>query len=154
MILSQILYNTKPLEPDSIVPASAFMLFGQRFVIDSYVTGSVVYDRIYYNGLHICRLFPSTLDPMFALGNDAAAQLLKPELDSWCYSSNLAALRYLINSYGSDFWDSTLYNLWLNSIRKLNPPLNRNDLPDVYANCCLLAGKIKHSAFLMDTVTA
>lgn len=129
MILSQILYNANPLEPDSIVPASAFMLFGQRFVIDSYVTESVVYDRIYYNGLHICRLFPSTLDPMFALGNDAAAQLLKPELDSWCYSSNLAALRYLINSYGSDFWDSTIYNLWLNSIRKLNPPLDRNVLP-------------------------
>ena len=129
MILSQILYNANPLEPDSIVPASAFMLFGQRFVIDSYVTGSVVYDRIFYNGRHICRLFPSTLDPMFALGNDAAAQLLKSELDTYNYSSNLAALRYLINSYGSDFWDSTLYNLWLNSIRKLNPPLDRNTLP-------------------------
>jgi len=129
MILSQILYNAKPFEPDSIIPASAFMLFGQRFVIDSYVTGSVVYDRIYYNGEHICRLYPSTLDPMFALGNNAAAQLLKPELDSLHYASNLAALRYLINSYGTDFWDSTLYNLWLNSIRKLNPPLERNELP-------------------------
>lgn len=129
MILSQILYNANPFEPDSIVPASTFMLFGQRFVIDSYVTGSVVYDRIYYKGEHICRLFPSTLDPMFALGNDAAAQLLKPELDSWHYSSNLAALRYLIKSYGTDFWGSTLYNLWLNSIRKLNPPLERNSLP-------------------------
>jgi len=129
IILSQILYNAFPLEPDSIVPASAFMLFGQRFVIDSYVTGSVVYDRIYYNGRHICRLYPSTLDPMFALGNDAAAQLLKPELDSLHYASNLAALRYLINSYGTDFWDSTLYNLWLNSIRKLNPPLERENLP-------------------------
>jgi len=129
MIPSQILYNAKPFEPDSIIPASAFMLFGQRFVIDSYVTGSVVYDRIYYNGEHICRLYPSTLDPMFALGNNAAAQLLKPELDSLHYASNLAALRYLINSYGTDFWDSTLYNLWLNSIRKLNPPLERNELP-------------------------
>ena len=63
------------------MPASAFLLFGQRFVIDSYVTGSVVYDRITFNNEIICRLFPSTLDPMFALGNDAAAQLLKPELD-------------------------------------------------------------------------
>lgn len=124
MILSQILYNENPLEPDSIVPASAFMLFGQRFVIDSYVTGSVVYDRV-----KSCRLFPSTLDPMFALGNDAAAQLLIPELNLYNYSSNLAALRYLINSYGTDFWDSTLYNLWLNSIRKLNPPLERENLP-------------------------
>ncbi len=129
LILSQILMGANPLVPDSVVPASAFLLFGQRFVIDSYVTGSVVYDRIFFNGQKVCRLFPSTLDPMFALGNDAAAQLLKPELDQYKYSSNLAALRYLINSYGTDFWDSTIYNMWLNSIRKLNSPLNRTSLP-------------------------
>lgn len=129
LILSQILMGGDPLEPDSIVPASAFLLFGQRFVIDSYVTASVVYDRIFFNGGKVCRLFPSTLDPMFALGNDAAAQLLKPELDQFNYSSNLAALRYLINSYGTDFWDSTIYNMWLNVIRNLNPPLNRESLP-------------------------
>ncbi len=129
LILSQILANYSVTRPDSIVPASAFLLFGQRFVIDSYATGSVVFDRISFNSNIICRLFPSTLDPIFALGNDAAAQLLKPELDQYFYSSNLAALRYLINSYGFDFWDSTLYNLWLNSIRKLNPPADRNNLP-------------------------
>jgi len=129
LILSQILMGRKPLEPDSIVPASAFLLFGQRFVIDSYVTASVVFDKIFFNGKKVCRLFPSTLDPMFALGNDAAAQLLKPELDQFNYSSNLAALRYLINSYGTDFWDSTIYNMWLNSIRNLNPPINRESLP-------------------------
>jgi hypothetical protein len=129
LILSQILANYSTMRPDSIVPASAFLLFGQRFVIDSYVTGSVVFDRISFNNQIICRLFPSTLDPLFALGNDATAQLLKPELDTYKYASNLAALRYLINSYGSDFWDSTLYNLWLGSIRKLNPPFDRSNLP-------------------------
>ena len=41
---------SNPMSPDSMVPASAFMLFGQRFVIDSYVTATVVYDKIkYYN---------------------------------------------------------------------------------------------------------
>lgn len=129
LILSQILLGANLLVPDSVVPASAFLLFGQRFVIDSYVSASVVYDRIFFNGEKVCRLFPSTLDPMFALGNDAAAQLLKPELDQFNYSSNLAALRYLINSYGTDFWDSTIYNMWLKSIRNLNPPLNRESLP-------------------------
>lgn len=129
LILSQILRGENPLLPDSVVPASAFLLFGQRFVIDSYVTGSVVYDRIFYNGFKVCRLFPSTLDPIFALGNNASAQLLQPELEQFNYSSNLAALRYLINSYGTDFWDSTIYNMWLNSIRKLNPPLDRQSFP-------------------------
>ena len=128
LILSQILFSD-PMSPDSIIPASAFMLFGQRFVIDSYVTGSVVYDRIKYLGEKICRLFPSTLDVLFALGNDATAQLLMDELDQYHYSSNLAALRYLIDNYNMDFWESTLYSSWLNSIKKLNPPTDRSSLP-------------------------
>ena len=128
LILSQIL-TSDPFSPDSIVPASAFMLFGQRFVIDSYVTGSVVYDKIKYNNMKICRLSPSTLDVLFAMGNDAAAQLLIPELNHYYYSSNLSALRYLIDSYDSDFWNSTLYNAWLGNIKSLNPPSDRANLP-------------------------
>jgi len=122
-ILSQILIHD-PMSPDSIEPASAFMPFGQRFVIDSYVTGSVVYDRIKAK-----RMLPSTLDILFALGNDASAQLLKEELNTYNYSSNLAALRYLIDSYEFEFWDDSIYNLWLNSIRSLNPPEERSSLP-------------------------
>jgi hypothetical protein len=129
LILSQILFSN-PMSPDSIVPASAFMLFGQRFVIDSYVTGTVVFDRIKYLGQYICRLYPSTLDVLFPLGNSATAQLLKDELNEYHYSTNLAALRYLIDHYDLDFWESSIYNYWLNSLRKLNPPEDRAGLPD------------------------
>ena len=122
-ILSQLLM-ADPLNTDKIEPASAFLLFGQRFVVDSYVTGNVVYDRIPAK-----RMLPSSLDILFALGNSASAQLLKNELDTYNYSSNLAALRYLIDSYGTDFWDKSVYNLWLNSIRSLNPPADRSGLP-------------------------
>jgi len=128
LILSQILFSD-PMSPDSIKPASAFLMFGQRFVIDSYVTATVVYDRITYMGEKICRLFPSTLDVLFSLGNSASAQLLVNELDEYHYSTNLAALRYLIDHYDSEFWESSIYNYWLNSIRKLNPPEDRTDLP-------------------------
>jgi hypothetical protein len=128
LILSQILFSD-PFSPDSIRPASAFMIFGQRFVIDSYVTGSVVYDRIKYMGNKICRLFPSTLDVLFSLGNSASAQLLIDELNEFHYSTNLAALRYLIDHYDPDFWGSSIYNYWLNSVRKLNPPEDRSELP-------------------------
>ena len=128
LILSQILFND-PMSPDSIVPASAFMLFGQRFVIDSYVTGSVVYDRIKYHGVKICRLLPSLLDVLFALGNSASAQLLDEELNLYHYSTNLAALRYLIDSYDNYFWSANFYSNWLNMIRKLNPPEDRSNLP-------------------------
>ena len=128
LILSQILFSSV-MNPDSIVPASAFMLFGQRFVIDSYITGSVVFDRIFYNNQRICRLFPSLLDVLFSIGNSASAQLLIPELNEYHYSSNLAALRYLIDSYDDEFWEANLYSNWLNIIRKLNPPQDRTTLP-------------------------
>ena len=107
------------LDPEGIQPASAFLLFGQRFVIDSYVTSEVVYDRI-PGGVR--RMLPKTLDVLFALGNNAAAQLLEPELDLFSYAPNMAGLRYLIDSYEDEFWQQSLYNGWLNSIRTLNPP--------------------------------
>lgn len=127
LILSQILIS--PLSPDSIIPASAFMLFGQRFVVDSYITASVVFDKITYNNQKICRLFPSLLDILFSLGNSASAQLLQSELNSYHYSTNLAALRYLIDAYDEEFWEANLYSNWLNIIRKLNPPSDRSMLP-------------------------
>jgi hypothetical protein len=96
-ILSQVLAHD-PMSPGSVEPASAFLLFGQRFIIDSYVTGKVVFDQIKYNNKFPCRLFPSTQDVLFALGNDASARLLIPELNAYNYASNLSALRYLINS--------------------------------------------------------
>jgi hypothetical protein len=122
-ILSQVL-SSNPMNVSQIKPASAFLLFGQRFVIDSYITGNVVFDRTKSK-----RMLPSTLDILFALGNSAAAQLLTSEIDKFQYAANLSALRYLIDSYDSNFWNSAIYNLWLNSIRSLNPPAQRETLP-------------------------
>lgn len=120
-INSQLLMSN-PFVTDSIIPASSFMLLGQRFIIDSYITAQVVYDRIVYNNQKIRRMLPSTLDVLFGLGNDASAQLLKPELDRWNYSSNLLGLRYLIDSYEQEFWDKNMFHTWLDGLRKLNPP--------------------------------
>lgn len=127
-ILSQVFNGNK--DGTSRPLPSAFMLFGQRFIIDSYVTGQVVYDRINYNGANPCRLVPSTLDIMFALGNDAALQLLIPELQKFHYSDKLAELRFLIDHYGEEFWESSLYNLWLYAIKSLKPDPGNKDLPE------------------------
>lgn len=123
-ILSQILTHD-PMSPDSIMPASAFMPFGQRFVIDSYITGNVVYDKTITK-----RMLPSMLDVLFALGNNPAGTLLKGELDKFKYADILAGLRYLLDSYGDETWNSTIYNMWLNSIRKLNSPTDKSALPE------------------------
>lgn len=120
-ILSQILMSD-PMDLEQIKPSSAFMLMGQRFVIDSYVFSNVVYDRIIFNNKKVLRMMPSSLDVLFALGNNAAADLLKPEFERYPYMTNLASLRYLIDSYGEDFWSSSMYNGWLDMIRSLNPP--------------------------------
>ncbi len=127
-ILSHILF-ANPCNPDSIQPATAFLPFGQRFVIDSYITGNVVFDKIEYQSMRVFRALPSTLDILFALGNSAAAQLLVDELNKYHYASNLAALRFLVDSYDSDFWNKTFYNGWLNAIRALNPKEERSNLP-------------------------
>lgn len=127
-ILSQI-FMSNPANLEQIKPASAFLIFGQRFVVDSYVTGSVVFDKIISGNEKIPRMLPSSLDILFALGNSAAAQLLQTELEKYNYSSNLSALRYLIDSYGEDFWNLSVYNLWLNGIRSLNTPADRTNLP-------------------------
>jgi hypothetical protein len=128
-ILSQMLSSGSFLATDQIQPASSFLLMGQRFVIDSYVTGSVVYDKIVYQNTQVRRMLPSSLDVLFALGNDASGQLLAPELDRYHYATNLAALRYLVEAYEPQFWTSTFYNGWLDAIRALNPPPDRNTLP-------------------------
>lgn len=127
-INSQILMSVAT-DPDKMQTASSFMLLGQRFVIDSYVAGNVVYDNILYNGSRIWRPLPSTLDILFAIGNDAAAQLLSAELEKYHYATNLASLRYLINGYDTTFWNSNLYHAWLNIIRTLNSPQDRSLLP-------------------------
>ncbi len=127
-ILSQIIISD-PYNPDDIKPASAFLLLGQRFIVDSYFTGNVVYDKIKFNNDKIWRALPSRYDILFSLGNNGAAQLLESELSKYRYASNLAALRYLIDGYEPEFWKSSLYNNWLNSIRTLAPPADRTSLP-------------------------
>jgi hypothetical protein len=89
----------------------------------------VVYDKILDGNVKVPRMLPSTLDVLFALGNDAAAQLLDADLTRYRYAPNLAAVRYLVDSYDPAFWQGTIYNGWLNSIRALNPPSERKELP-------------------------
>lgn len=125
-ILSQLLWAGPGVE---IKPAAAYMLMGQRFIIDSYVFMNVVFDKVDK------RMMPSTLDAMFALGNNSALQLLRPELEKYegeNYPRNLAALRYLVDSYGESDWNSSLYATWLGAIRSLSPPDHqaRAALPD------------------------
>lgn len=127
-ILSQFMMMDPFSKEPGELPIS-FRLMGQRFIVDSYIFFNVVFDRIIYQDKKIWRPLPDPLDALFALGNDDALQLLKDELETYAYSSQLAALRYLIDSYDEEFWQSSLYNVWLNAIRQLNPPKSHVGLP-------------------------
>ena len=127
-ILSQILLRD-PLGSGQVQPAPAFLLLGQRFVIDSYITANVVYDKIQHAGQPVFRGLPSSLDVLFALGNDTAIQFLGDELERYHYAPNLAALRFLIDNQDEEFWGSSLYAGWLQAIRALSPPSDRATLP-------------------------
>ncbi len=125
---SQILYSD-PFDPNQVVPPAAFLLMGQRPIVDGFITANVTYDKILYNGGKVRRMVPQTLDILFSLGNDASIQLMLEELKKYPYSSNLAALRYLIDSYDDSFWNENVYGRWINTIRSLNPPVKRDNLP-------------------------
>ncbi|MFC2131927.1 DUF3160 domain-containing protein [Bacteroidota bacterium] len=125
---SQILASS-PYNPEQAVMPTSMMVFGQRGIIDGYIGSNLAYDRIIFSNEKIDRPLPSTLDILYTLGNDASLQLLESEIIKNKYATNLAGLRYLISTYDSTFWNMSYYTNWLNAIRYLNPPLNRDNLP-------------------------
>ena len=123
-INAQILVSLKVRQTTPLRPAAAFLLLGQRFILDSYVLGHVVFSEIESK-----RMLPMSADMLFALGNNAAAEMLTEEIDLHDYGPNLAALRYLIDGFDDSYWDETFYSGWLNAIRQLNPPEVVSDRP-------------------------
>ncbi|HEU4385166.1 MAG TPA: DUF3160 domain-containing protein [Anaeromyxobacteraceae bacterium] len=121
-ILSQIViqalhHGTWPLD-------ATFLFFGQRYVFDSHVLSSVVYDRVVPSvpGAPL-RMMPDPLDVAYAaLANDHAVQLLAPELAFYPgYPPALESMRLLGDAHGPGFWGANLYNRWLGALRALSP---------------------------------
>lgn len=108
--------------PEPIERPVSFMLFGQRFVIDAYVMGNLVYDRLMVDGKPVERALPQALDVIYALGNDHAISHLSNELERYPYGGHLAALREKVDQLEPQFWDFAIYNQWLKLIRATNQP--------------------------------
>jgi hypothetical protein len=106
---------------DSTYPlSSSFTLFGQRYTVDAHVFSNVVYDRAGHG--KVKRMMPSTLDVGFAaLGNDQAATLLVPELDTYGYAPDLDSMRILVSAHEPAYWEGSLYSQWLSALRTLSP---------------------------------
>jgi hypothetical protein len=102
-----------------------FLVFGQRYAIDSHVFSNVVYDRVPAR-----RMMPSPFDAAFAaFHNDQAGSMLDAELRAFAYAPNLASMRVLADAHGTEFWDGNLYNLLLSSLRALSPVMSATSDP-------------------------
>jgi hypothetical protein len=118
LIASQIVIA--PPHAGTLPLAATFLLLGQRYVVDSHVFSNVVYDRVNRGKK---RMMPDPLDVGFAaLGNDAAAPLLRGELETYSYAPDLERMRRLVDAHGETYWGANLYNLWLSSLRTLSAP--------------------------------
>lgn len=119
MIRAQIVISN-PFDTYKVPPPATFQMFGQRFIIDSFVLSQVVFDAIIFNGKKQMRMMPAGLDVMASLGNQEAVPLLGPELQRFNYSANLMACREFVDLHTPEFWKANLYNLWLDCLRTLD----------------------------------
>ncbi|MDA0246126.1 MAG: DUF3160 domain-containing protein [Chloroflexi bacterium] len=129
-ITGQIIGRYIENDSEAVVPRPvSFMLMGQLFALDSWVMGSVVYDRVLVNGQPVERPLPTGFDVMVALGNDHALSHLEPELAQYPYEPTLATIRQNVDALGNDYWQATIYNQWLQMIRSLNAPTTGANYP-------------------------
>ncbi|MBY0459614.1 MAG: DUF3160 domain-containing protein, partial [Gemmataceae bacterium] len=125
MIRSQLLLSSVNNSIKTPPPA-VFQVFGQRFIVDSFVLAQTVFDSILFKNIKQKRMMPSGLDAMAALGNDDALLLLEPDLKKWNYSANLMACRDFVNAHPTNYWKSNLYVLWLDCLRTLSADLSEH----------------------------
>jgi len=155
-ILSQIIAVDPMSDKPPILPP-IFLFMGQRFVVDSYVFSNVVFDRIYYQGQAQHRYMPSPLDAMFVLGFQEALPPLQSELDTYHYSGNLSVLRGLVDAYAPAFWQESMYNVWLDSIRSLGGDFSGSAYPEAmrtqeYARKLMHTGLASWAELRHDTI--
>ena len=122
-ITGQILYrHTDHAGSAPVQRPVSLALLGQRFALDVFILGNLVYDRLLVDGQPVERALPNPLDVMYALGNDHAVTHLTDELATYSYGRQLAALRGMVDSLEPTFWTAPIYNQWLDLIRALNAP--------------------------------
>ena len=128
-IAGQLQY-ADPARKAAVPQHVSFLLLGQRFAIDSYITSNLVYDRLKVDGKPQ-RLLPSPLDVMYVLGNDRAEMHLREELATYGYQDRLRTLREEIGWKLPTFWAGSIYHRLLDVIRTLSPATTNETYPVV-----------------------
>jgi hypothetical protein len=110
------------IEQEKEKVTKGFRFMGQRFTLDQYVFGQVIWRNV--GTLEKPRGLPSGLDFFAAMGSDEAYNLLK-EMGASNYANydtQMAKVKGEIASLGSDSWTQNLYWSWLYSFQPIIAP--------------------------------
>ena len=117
-ILSDVVFasGSSPNEPTEIPKVFQFM--GQRYIPDSEVMQSVMYDRVpMYN--YMRRGLPSGLDVMAALGSSRAVHNLESELEKYNYTEQIKNAWASVETKSEGYWNQSAYFGLLRSYKEL-----------------------------------
>lgn len=136
--ISSHLYKLPKDKPKVQLPHS-FTVMGQKFVLDSWVTSQVVYDKICWDNEKVQRRIPTSLDVAFAvLGNNQVVPELVERIedkdgrkfrDGLNYQHNLAAVKEVIEQQDETVWEKNIYMNWLATLRTLSTPTTDSKYP-------------------------
>ena len=164
--LDDIDENSGPeLLQEALASTMGMRLMGQRFVVDSYITGKLVFPTIgKYLGKdnpftgNPMRSMPTALDVMMVLGSEQAKNLLiKGQMTN--YDNYLATVKNVkgdLDSLSNAAWNKNLYMGWLNSLRALFAKSGEGHQPfqrtNAWENRQLLSALGSWTALRHDTI--
>ena len=96
-----------------------FRFMGQRFTLDQYVFGEVMYRKV--GTIDNPRSLPKGLDLLAAMGSDEAYRLLDEmgETDYENYDTQMTKVQSEVAGFGLDSWTQNLYWSWLYAMQPL-----------------------------------
>lgn len=104
---------------DQETVTKGFRFMGQRFTLDAYVFGQLIYRKV--GTIQDPRGLPKGLDFFSALGSDTALNILNDmgETHYANYSSQMDKVRGQVSALGIDSWTQNLYWSWLYSFQPI-----------------------------------
>ncbi len=137
-------FKSSPYGTDKATLPRSFLVMGQKFTVDSWVTSKIVSDDVFWKKrggrkVKVQRRMPSALDVAFAVfGNDATVPLLVTRMknrkgmkfrDGLNYQHNLSAARKVMDDHPKKGWKKNLYMHWLATLRTLSSPVRGRRYP-------------------------
>ncbi len=124
-ILSNPVYKDPSEMYRQLVFPKIFQFMGQRYIPDSEIMQSVMYDRVrLFNDER--RGLPSSLDVMAAFGSSRAVLHLKGELERYNYSRQLAGAIESVRNKTEDYWNQSVFFDLMRSYGELSSKENES----------------------------